>query len=500
MNNTNDVTQIVIEFREDLHSSFQYRADATMNLIDSIAANTMATSPVELSLNPTFPRRYSSLHDAVDNFFVPVDLQESESERMENQIIRMRIIADHIPDPVRRNFFLFGLDVTPHPRQFAHTLKDRGIQYYPNPAPGNKPIIIGHSYSILAALPEKDPNKKESPWVLPLLARRVPTDRKATQVGAEQVDHLMEDLYLPFRNELCAVVADSAYSTYKYLGQIVKHDNLAAIVRSRGNRNFYRMPETSLTLMPSPGDAKPKGKRRGHPTWYGPKFKLPDPSTWHKEDTTESRAFTFKNGRPATVTIQSWNNMLMSGTHEIPMYKSPFTLIRVTVHDNEGKTVFKRPLWLIVCGERRHEISPYDAYEAYMQRYDLEHFFRFGKNKLLMISYQTPDVAHEENWWEIVSLSYADLFTAAPLAENLPKPWEIYLLQVKESDPDVLPSPSMVQRDMDRIISGIGTPADLPKPRGKSPGRKKGDSPERRKRHPYIKKGKQATPAEARAA
>ena len=35
MNNTNDVTQIVIEFREDLHSSFQYRADATMNLIDS---------------------------------------------------------------------------------------------------------------------------------------------------------------------------------------------------------------------------------------------------------------------------------------------------------------------------------------------------------------------------------------------------------------------------------------------------------------------------------
>ncbi len=132
-----------------------------------------------------------------------------------------------------------------------------------------------------------------------------------------------------------------------------------------------------------------------------------------------------------------------------------------------------------------------------MQRYDLEHFFRFGKNKLLMISYQTPDVDHEENWWEIVSLSYADLFTAVPLAENLPKPWEIYLPQIKESDPDVLPSPSMVQRDMDRIISGIGTPADLPKPRGKSPGRKKGTSPGRRERHPYIIKGKQAKPEEA---
>ena len=27
-----------------------------------------------------------------------------------------------------------------------------------------------------------------------------------------------------------------------------------------------------------------------------------------------------------------------------------------------------------------------------------------------MNSYQTPDVGHEENWWEIVGLAYAQLY------------------------------------------------------------------------------------------
>ena len=57
------------DFRADIYDSFPFRADATMNLIDAMSANTSATSPVQLSLSPLFPRQYSSLHDAVDNFF-----------------------------------------------------------------------------------------------------------------------------------------------------------------------------------------------------------------------------------------------------------------------------------------------------------------------------------------------------------------------------------------------------------------------------------------------
>jgi len=173
------------------------------------------------------------------------------------------------------------------------------------------------------------------------------------------------------------------------------------------------------------------------------------------------------------------------------MHKHPFTLIRITVKDSNGKAVFKHPLWLIVIGERRQEMSLSDANQAYRHRYDLEHFFRFGKNRLLMTSYQTPDVEHEENWWEMMGLAYVQLYVAAPLAQSLPRPWERYLPQVKEPEKGALPSPSMVQREMLRIILEIGTPGSLPKPRGKSPGRLKGHSPGKRERLPVIIKGNQ---------
>ena len=54
--------------------------------------------------------------------------------------------------PRKRGFRLFGLDTTPGLRAFAAKLAGRGVVYYPNPAPGNKPIGVGHSYSVLALL------------------------------------------------------------------------------------------------------------------------------------------------------------------------------------------------------------------------------------------------------------------------------------------------------------------------------------------------------------
>ena len=109
-----------------------------------------------------------------------------------------------------------------------------------------------------------------------------------------------------------------------------------------------------------------------------------------------------------------------------------------------------------------------------------------------MASYQTPEVEHEENWWEIVGLAYVNLYTAASLANIVPYPWERWLPNNKEPrlGVDSLPSPSMVQRDLPRIIQEFGTPAKPPKPRGKSPGRKKGTSPGRRPSVPIVKKGK----------
>jgi hypothetical protein len=78
------------------------------------------------------------------------------------------------------------------------------------------------------------------------------------------------------------------------------------------------------------------------------------------------------------------------------------------------------------------------------------------------------------------------LWAARKLALTLPRPWERYLPQKTEG----FLSPSQVQRDLNRIITEMGTPANSPKRRGFSNGRTTGMIQPPRTRHQVIKKGK----------
>ena len=148
--------------------------------------------------------------------------------------------------------------------------------------------------------------------------------------------------------------------------------------------------------------------------------------------------------------------------------------------------MFQKPLWLIVMGDRRAKLTLLDIHQSYLQRYDLEHFFRFGKQKLLLDKFQTPDDLHEENGWRLVALAYLQLWAAKDLVAQLPRPWERHLPAVVNK----LVTPAAAQRDIARIIRQIGTRSPAPKPRGKSPGRSKGVVLAPRKRHAVVKKAK----------
>jgi hypothetical protein len=103
-----------------------------------------------------------------------------------------------------------------------------------------------------------------------------------------------------------------------------------------------------------------------------------------------------------------------------------------------------------------------------------------------MSAYQTPELEHEENWWQLTRLAYIQLYLAAPLAQRLPRPWE----SKSVINPSTLLSPSAVQRDFARITRQIGTPADPPKLRGISPGRRSGDQQTPRPWQPIVFKSK----------
>jgi hypothetical protein len=455
-------TPKIAQFRKGVYQNFNKRADTMMNLLDALCSQTQASSVVELSLEGCFERSYSAIFKAL-NEYSPKDEDLA------------KLAGPCLPRPKHRSFWLFGVDVTSQPRPYARTLEERGFVYQPNLVWGNKPITIGHQYSTVALLPEKE-GVHPAPWVVPLACRRVELAETKALVGAEQIGALLANDELPFHDELVVEVGDSDYAKAAYLAANRKHENLVSLVRCRGNRTFNRL------------DYRSAEETGGAPSYYGAVFNLQDPDTWEQSDEAVSLPFTSYRGKDYQVTVRVWYNLIMRGKNKperIRMYSHPFSLVRIVLLDEDGHAAFKHPLWLLVVGEHRQELSPQAIFHAYAQRSDIEHFFRFGKQKLLLTDYQTPEVKHEEHWWQLIHLAYLMLWVAQEAAICLPRPWERNLPQYKSGQL----TPTLIQRDFNRLISQFGTPAKPPKPRGKSPGRKKGVRLPPRPLRMVLKKG-----------
>ena len=294
-----------------------------------------------------------------------------------------------------------------------------------------------------------------------------------SEIGSEQVNILLDNSPSDLLDNLLVITGDSHYSNQYFLGNLTNHKNLVTLTRCRSNRVFYTLPKINNN----------QKKRKGHPYWYGDKFDLKDESTWHEVDEEFSTSITNKKQEIFNLEIKSWNNLIMKGDKEQKMWQNPFRLLRITLIDVHGNLKFK-PMWLIVMGKRRNEINLFDCYKAYLRRFDIEHLFRFVKNKLLLNNYYSPFVEREKNWVELVFLSYVNLWATRKLALQVTSDWQKYH---HKKMPNQI-TPSMVQKDYKRIIRTFGKETPPPKPRGYSSGREKGQKLPTRLRYPIVKK------------
>lgn len=290
------------------------------------------------------------------------------------------------------------------------------------------------------------------------------------------MNELLGEAGLQFSDKLVVIVGDTNYGTRGCQKIAKQKENLIILTRARSNRKFYYSPEQAKTGV------------TGHQRWYGDDMKLSDEKTHRPADHEEEIERVTRKGKTLTIKISCWYDMRMRGHKDFATHEYPFTLVKVVASNNDGKNVYKKPLWLMIFGKKRMELQAVDIYDNYCQRYDIEHFFRFAKQRLLLDSYQTPEVKHEEAWWQFVSLAYAQLYLCRELSEKLPNPWEIYLPNYQAPSEC---TPTQVLRDFSRLIKQeIGTPAKEPKPRGKALGRKKGYHPKELTTKPVVFKGK----------
>ena len=146
------------------------------------------------------------------------------------------------------------------------------------------------------------------------------------------------------------------------------------------------------------------------------------------------------------------------------MKDKPFRLYSIQLLDTQTKVaLFKKPLLLGIWGKREKELSLEQIYWAYRARFDIEHFFRFGKQNLLLNSFQTPDENHQKAWLKVVQMAYWMLWLAQPQAQPKSKKWQQYAYKNTAAYMSKIPSPSQVQQQMEIIIYLFDQEPFLPK-------------------------------------
>jgi hypothetical protein len=143
------------------------------------------------------------------------------------------------------------------------------------------------------------------------------------------------------------------------------------------------------------------------------------------------------------------------------------------------------PLLLILSGKRRREITALDAYQSYRRRFDIEHFFRFIKQKLLFCAYQTPDLDHQISWWWFCCMAYWLLYHVRHIGHGSTRPWHKKRNSAKPAGPG-----EVKRLFATRIFPVLGSPSPPPIKREKSRGRQLGSCFPKRERKKAIKKCK----------
>ena len=178
------------------------------------------------------------------------------------------------------------------------------------------------------------------------------------------------------------------------------------------------------------------------------------------------------------------------------MKDKPFILIAVQVIDAEtGELVFQRPMFTGIFRKKREQFSTEEWVKDYRHRYDTEPHNRFGKQQLLLDKYQTPDVAHLDNWTLIVACAYWLLFVASDEVKTVVKPWEKYLPIHKkqkqaEQNKEQAPKKSIAQvkKAALSLFYTFDRKPFSPKSVNNGKGRKKGTKQKTRAKHKVLRK------------
>jgi hypothetical protein len=428
-------TSILQQFRQSVYQIFPKRADAIMDFIDALTVAGQVDSPVAISEQAPFRRKFSSVFDVLKEGDIEVEQLHPILER--EKPAECEKIA---------GYDLYAVDTTPDERPEAETLAERGLLK----AQKNAPVRSGQKFSWLVGLVQQ-----RTSWVAPWDVRRVKIDSNDNQTAVEQIKALDQQ-----SQQAKVVVADSLYANLVFLAVFLVVQTVEALVRLRQNLVLYEQPNQKTT------------GSRGAPRKHGPAFRMGDPT--RLPDRTE----TFWLGLQQ-IRLSAW--------YKLHLRKLPALIglvLQVEFLKPDGTLRYQRPMWLFWTGPETVPLP--DLCRMYLWRFAIEHYFRFMKQHLGLNAHRLTNNEAIQRWMWLCALAYWQLLLMGREVDDLCPAW---YPRKNNNKPDWL-TPGQVQRSAGRFLVKLGTPAAPPRPAGKGRGRAPGYHPAPRKRFEVVRKGK----------
>ncbi len=416
-------------FRKRAYTLLGNGRDSLFDLADAVLTSRSMTSFAELSLLPVFRRAWQSLYKVL------VRSQPPEGKLM-------RLYSGYLPKPAVGRQLLLAGDHTAWPRVWSPTLRERTYEHQPQSHPDDSAVTVGQGYSSLVCVPEASGS-----WALPLLHERITSFETPIEKAAQQLKQVCEVV-----NSRPLSLWDSEYGCASFVNQTaqIACDKL---MRLRPNRVLYGPPE------PYSG--------RGRPAKHGSKFTLKDRDTWWESEQQQN----VSDDKLGQLRLSQWSavHFKQSADHEM-------TLILVERLDATGQ-LRHQPLWLVWIGETLPSLD--SLWQLYLRRFAIEHWYRFLKQRLHWCLPHLGSAAQTQAWSTLMPLMSWQLWLDRSESPDQPLPWQKPLSNQ---------TPGRVANAFANILIRIGSPANEPKPRGKSPGWPTGRARTPRPRFPTVKK------------
>lgn len=432
-------------FRQQVYALFGCRRDALFEALDALLSAPTLETPAHLSLSPSCQRGWGSLYDALNAG--TMDLAGLE-----------RLVAS---SAVELQTTWFALDASVWPRCDAETSPARGYYHHPYRHSHGQPIVAGWNYSWLVQLPAHC-----SSWTAPLRVRRIIPGENLNLVAAEQIRSWLEQAPPSHPSAAAPIFTfDAGYEPIQ-LSQALAEEHIGLLVRLRAGRCFYADP----TSQP------PTGRPRRH----GAKLACDDPTTWP----TPTDTWTSTDPQYGQVSLRAWADLhavpqlhATRGTRQPrPLVRG--TLIRLQVERLPRPTKSPQPLWFWWYAPAPPALA--EVWRAYVARFSIEHTFRFFKQTLRWTTPKLRAPAAADRWTWLLLLASVQLRLARDVIADVRLPWQRPL-------PPERRTPARVRRGFSHLLAHLGSPASVPKPCGRSPGRPKGKRSPPATRYPAVK-------------